>query len=268
MVDDACVKGLSGRITASGVQRTFFTHDGDPVHALAGVDLDIGGGEFVSLLGPSGCGKSTFLRLIAGLDHPDAGNIAVDGQAVSKPGYERGLIFQDPNLFPWRNVKRNVQTGLEARTILKDRKTAVAEYIALVGLEGFERAYPHQLSGGMAQRVALARALINHPTVILMDEPLGALDAFTRMSMQDEILRIWSERRTTVVLVTHDIDEALYMSDRIVILSPRPGRVQEILTVKSARPRQRNDPEFLHERSILLEKLHFAAEHRQPDYIL
>ena len=235
----------TGRISVAAVSKTFTNHESEKIHALDSVSLTVVSGEFVSLIGPSGCGKSTLLRLISGLDFPDSGTLAIDEQAIIGPGADRGLIFQDPNLFPWRNVRKNVQTGLEARGLLAAKQAEVDDYIQLVGLKGFEKAFPHQLSGGMAQRVAIARALINHPKVLLMDEPLGALDAFTRMSMQDEILRIWTERRTTVVLVTHDIDEAIYMSDRIVIMSPRPGRVQSVVPVPFSRPRRRNDPEFL-----------------------
>ncbi len=250
----------SGRIEVKAVSRTFINHEGDRIHALDKVDLTVESGEFLSLLGPSGCGKSTLLRLVAGLDTAYEGSIAVDGVPVTKPGAERGLVFQDPNLFPWLSVRRNIQLGLEARQVLKEKKDEVDDYIQLVGLKGFEKTFPHQLSGGMAQRAAIARALINHPKVLLLDEPLGALDAFTRMAMQDEILRIWTERRTTAVLVTHDIDEAIYMSDRIVILSPRPGRIQKVLTIDLPRPRRRNDPEFLKIRSGILETLHFAEE--------
>src|SRR5262249_1894533 len=157
---------------------------------------------------------------------------------IEGPSAERGLMFQDANLFPWLSVRRNVQTGLVARGVLHKHRHEVDEFIRLVGLEPFANVYPHQLSGGMAQRAALARALVNHPKVLLLDEPLGALDQFTRMQMQDEVLRVWQTRRTTMVLVTHDIDEAIYMSDRIAILTPRPGRIERVLEVTLTRPRQ------------------------------
>jgi ABC-type nitrate/sulfonate/bicarbonate transport system ATPase subunit len=169
-------------------------------------------------------------------------------------------MFQDPNLFPWLTVRGNLESGLRARGVLREMRHEVDEFLRLVGLEAFADAYPHQLSGGMAQRAALARALVNHPKVLLLDEPLGALDAFTRMRMQDEVLRIWQARGTTMLLVTHDIDEAIYMSDRIVIMSPRPGRVDRVIVVPLARPRHRNDPQFLRLRSEILEILHFAGE--------
>ena len=215
--------------------------------------------ELVSLVGPSGCGKSTLLRLAAGLDTPTAGELRVGETPITGPSAERGLVFQDPNLFPWLTVRKNIQAGLVARGLLHQRRSEVDEYVRLVGLEGFADSFPHHLSGGMAQRVALARSLINHPKVLLLDEPLGALDAFTRMRMQDEVLRLWEDRGTTILLVTHDIDEAIYMSDRIVIMTPRPGRVQRVIDVNLERPRQRNSPEFLKLRGEILEMLDFAG---------
>jgi NitT/TauT family transport system ATP-binding protein/sulfonate transport system ATP-binding protein len=171
------------------------------------------------------------LRLIAGLDHPTAGELRVGSEVVKQPSAERGMMFQSANLFPWLTVRRNVQTGLVARGVLRQRRAEVDDVIRLVGLEGFADVYPHQLSGGMAQRAALARALINHPKVLLLDEPLGALDQFTRMQMQDEILALWLTRRMTMLLVTHYVDEAIYMSDRVAIMSPRPGRIERIIDI-------------------------------------
>lgn len=229
------------------------------VIALDDVSLTVAAGELISLVGPSGCGKSTLLRLIAGLDSPSSGELWIGNDTITGASAERGLVFQDPNLFPWLTVRRNIQAGLVARGVLHTRRHEVNEFMRLVGLEAFANAYPHHLSGGMAQRVALARALINHPKVLLLDEPLGALDAFTRMKMQDEVLRLWQTRRTTMLLVTHDIDEAIYMSDRIVIMTPRPGRIDRTITVDLERPRQRNGAEFLRLRSEILELLHFAG---------
>ena len=242
-----------------GVSKTFKTPDGETVHALQDVSLNLAAGEMVSLVGPSGCGKSTLLRLVAGLESPLDGALYVGEEPIAGPSAQRGLMFQDPNLFPWLTVRRNIQSGLVARGVLAQRRHEVDEFIRLVGLESFANSYPHQLSGGMAQRAALARALINHPKVLLLDEPLGALDAFTRMRMQDEVLRIWQARGTTMLLVTHDIDEAIYMSDRIVIMTPRPGRVERIIDIPLLRPRQRNDAEFLKIRAQILEMLHFAG---------
>lgn len=230
------------------------------VLALNAVSLSVAAGELISLIGPSGCGKSTLLRLIAGLDSPNSGELSVGTQNISAPSAERGLVFQDPNLFPWLTVRRNIEAGLVAGGVLHKKRNEVEAFMRLVGLETFANAYPHHLSGGMAQRVALARALINHPKVLLLDEPLGALDAFTRMRMQDEVLRLWQARSTTMLLVTHDIDEAIYMSDRIVIMTPRPGRIERIIDVALERPRQRNGPEFLKLRGDILEFLHFAGK--------
>ena len=247
-----------------GVSKSFPAPDngGKRTHAIGGVTLSVAAGELVSIVGPSGCGKSTLLRLIAGLDFPDSGELRVGDEPITGPGAERGLVFQDPNLFPWLTVRRNIQAGLVARNVLHEKRPEVDEYMRLVGLEGFANAYPHHLSGGMAQRAALARALINHPKVLLLDEPLGALDAFTRMRMQDEVLRLWQDRRTTTLLVTHDIDEAIYMSDRIVLMTPSPGRIERTIKVELDRPRQRNSADFLRLRGEILELLHFAGQAR------
>ena len=231
-----------------------------PVLEMISISLEAA--ELVCLVGPSGCGKSTLLRLVAGLDFPDSGELLVDEEPISGPSAERGLVFQDPNLFPWLTVRRNIEAGLAARGVLQQKRSEVKEFMRLVGLEAFADAYPHHLSGGMAQRVALARALINHPKVLLLDEPLGALDAFTRMRMQDEVLRLWQNRRTTMLLVTHDIDEAIYMSDRIVILTQRPGTIEQIIPITLDRPRDRSSSDFLSLRSEILELLHFAGNRR------
>jgi ABC-type nitrate/sulfonate/bicarbonate transport system ATPase subunit len=250
-------------LRAVGVSKRFIAPDGREVSALEGVSLDVSAGVMVSLVGPSGCGKSPLLRLFTGLDEPSSGALWVGNERISGPSAERGLVFQDPNLFPWLSIRRNIQSGLVARGVLRERRGEVDEFLELVGLEGFADAYPHQLSGGMAQRAALARALVNHPKVLLLDEPLGALDAFTRMRMQDEVLRLWKARGTTMVLVTHDIDEAIYMSDRIVIMSPRPGKVERVIEVGLERPRERNDEAFLRMRGEILEMLHFGGERHE-----
>ena len=227
---------------------------------LDGISFSLAAGELVSLIGPSGCGKSTLLRLIAGLDFADSGELLIGSERISEPGAERGLVFQDPNLFPWLTVRHNIEAGLVARGVLREKRNEVDEFMRLVGLEAFASAYPHHLSGGMSQRVALARALINHPKVLLLDEPLGALDAFTRMRLQDEVLRLWENRRTTMLLVTHDIDEAIYMSDRILIMTPAPGRIDREIDIDLARPRDRTSDSFLRFRSEILEHLHFAGK--------
>jgi ABC-type nitrate/sulfonate/bicarbonate transport system ATPase subunit len=241
------------------VSKRYVAPDGREIHALDNISLTIDAGELVSLVGPSGCGKSTLLRLLAGLEGAESGELFVGNDRITGPSAQRGLVFQDPNLFPWLTVRRNIQAGLVAQGVLREKRGEVDEFLRLVGLEGFSSSYPHQLSGGMAQRAALARALVNHPRVLLLDEPLGALDAFTRMKMQDEVLRLWEARGTTMLLVTHDIDEAIYMSDRIVIMTPRPGRVERVIPVGLERPRHRNEPEFLRMRAQILELLHFEG---------
>lgn len=259
MVAVAATEGSSLR--AREVSKSFPTPDNPLARRLAldGVSVSVAAGELVSLVGPSGCGKSTLLRLIAGLDVPDSGELLIGSEPITAPHAERGLVFQDPNLFPWLTVRRNIQAGLVARGVLHEKRNEVDEFMRLVGLEAFADAYPHHLSGGMAQRVALARALINHPKVLLLDEPLGALDAFTRMRMQDEVLRLWQARRTTMLLVTHDIDEAIYMSDRIVIMTQRPGRIERTIPIALDRPRDRSSADFLRLRGEILELLHFAG---------
>ena len=262
------VTAFAGRIAKEGsslhvenVTKDFPSTERTNVRTLAldDVSFSVAPGEFISIIGPSACGKSTLLRLIAGLDFPSSGTLRVGADAITGANAERGLVFQDPNLFPWLTVRRNIQAGLVALGVVRKRRQEVYEFIRLVGLEGFADVYPHHLSGGMAQRVALARALITHPKVLLLDEPLGALDAFTRMRMQDEVLRLWQARLTTMLLVTHDIDEAIYMSDRILIMTPRPGRVDRTISVDIERPRDRSSPDFLRLRSEILQLLHLAG---------
>ena len=246
-------------LSLRGVSKTYQAADGSPVVALDRVTLDVAAGELIALVGPSGCGKSTLLRLVAGLEPPTAGELFVGTESIAGPSAERGLMFQEHSLFPWLTVRRNIETGLAARGVLRDRRHEVDEYMRLVGLERFADAYPHQLSGGMAQRAALARALVNHPRVLLLDEPLGALDQFTRMRMQDEILRLWKARGTTMVLVTHDIDEAIYMCDRIAVMTPGPGRIDRLMDVPLDRPRHRTDRRFTDLRVGLLEALNLSG---------
>ena len=201
---------MVGEIKINQVYKKFKNTDSskEDIVALNGFSLDIKAGSFVSLIGPSGCGKSTLLRIIGGLDKATEGSLYLDGKEIKKPGSDRGFAFQGSNLFPWLSVEKNIAFGLKARHIYKDHKDDVKEYINLVGLEGFEKSFPHQLSGGMQQRASLARALVGHPSVLLLDEPLGALDAFTRMNLQDEILSIWKKHNMTMIMVTHDVDEA------------------------------------------------------------
>ena len=253
------IEGSSVRVR--DVSKYFAAVNGAAVGGLAldKVSLFVSAGELICIVGPSGCGKSTLLRLIAGLMPCTDGELLVGDEPITEPSAERGLVFQDPNLFPWLTVRRNIEAGLVARGVLKQERGQVEKFMRLVGLESFADAFPHHLSGGMAQRVALARAMINHPKVLLLDEPLGALDAFTRMRMQDEVLRLWQSRRTTMLFVTHDIDEAIYMSDRIIIMTPRPGRIEQIIPVKINRPRDRSSEDFLRLRGEILQIMHFAG---------
>jgi NitT/TauT family transport system ATP-binding protein/sulfonate transport system ATP-binding protein len=259
---------MVGTIQIKEAVKRFCQQDGQEIIAVDKVNLSIQAGEFISFIGPSGCGKSTLLRMIAGLGLADEGVVELDGQSIRGPSWERGLVFQNPLLFPWLDIYHNVSFGLRARGIYHDKKAEVEQFLSLVGLQDFQAAYPHQLSGGMAQRAALARALVNHPKVLLLDEPLGALDAFTRMNMQDELLHIWQEEGTTMVMVTHDVDEAIYLSDRVFVMTPRPAKVAECIEVGLSRPRNRSNPEFLRLRSSILKLLDFAGHEREPDYYL
>ncbi|MCC7373004.1 MAG: ABC transporter ATP-binding protein [Chloroflexi bacterium] len=233
------------------VGRVFEGAVGDVI-ALEDVHLTIAPGELISLVGPSGCGKSTLLRAVAGLDTDYSGEILADGQPVHGPDLTRGIIFQEPRLFPWLNLWENVGFGL--RTAGAERKQRIGELIQLVGLAGFEQAYPHQLSGGMAQRAAIARALAPSPGVLLLDEPFGALDAFTRMRLQDAFQDIWLAQRTTAILVTHDIEEAIDLGQRVVVMTPRPGRVRRVVEIDLPYPRDRGTEQFAaYRREILAE---------------
>lgn len=217
--------------------------DGHTVTALSGIDLTIRAGSVVSIVGSSGCGKSTLLRIVAGLDTAYEGTAALGGARIRGPGLDRGMVFQEHRLLPWLTVEQNIAFGLNGLGAA-ETKRRVEEHLELVGLSAFARAYPGQLSGGMSQRVAIARALANRPEVLLLDEPFGALDALTRIQMQQEVLRIWQAERTTMILVTHDIDEAIYLGDEVVVMSARPGTVRTVIPVKLPRPRDRNSQPF------------------------
>ncbi|CQR56306.1 ABC transporter ATP-binding protein [Paenibacillus riograndensis] len=257
-----------GAVEIRGVSRIYEEASGQKFIALKEIDLELAPGSFVSFIGPSGCGKTTLMRLIAGLDDCTTGEITLDGARIQGTHYERGYVFQQANLFPWMNIRQNIAAGLKARRVYQQNRKKPDEYLELVGLSGFGNAYPHQVSGGMAQRASLARALINEPKVLMLDEPLGALDAFTRMNLQDELLRLWRLRGTTMILVTHDVDEAVYLSGRIVVMSSRPGQIKEIVEVGMAHPRDRNSQEFIHLRSRILETLHFAGSSKSLEYYL
>jgi NitT/TauT family transport system ATP-binding protein len=234
------------RVVARGVRKYFLDISRqEKVVALDGIDLEIGEDEFLTILGPSGCGKSTLLNIIAGFDHPTDGEIRLDGEIISKPGPDRGVVFQEYALFPWLNAAENIEFGLRERGVPKaEREARVQEQIALVGLRGFGNRFPHELSGGMRQRVALARVLVNDPKMLLMDEPFAALDAQTRTIMQNELLRVWSAERRTALFITHNIEEAVLLGDRVVVMTACPGRIKDIVTVTLPRPRDVTSAEF------------------------
>jgi len=228
---------LPPKLELRGIGKSYDGPDG-PLPVVQDFNLAVADLEFVALIGPSGCGKSTILRIIDGLMEPDAGEIRLDGQAVRGPGHGRAMVFQSFDLFPWRTTLENVAFGLEMTRLTRAERIAAARrYVEIVGLRGFEDAYPHQLSGGMQQRVGIARALAIEPSVLLMDEPFGALDVQTRDLLQDELLRIWERHQKTVIFVTHSIEEAIYLADRIIVLSPRPMRIEQELRVDFPRPR-------------------------------
>ena len=222
-----------------------FVINAQAISVLRDINLMIEPGEFVSIIGPSGCGKSTLLRLVVGLDNQFSGEITLGQQQIQGPGVNRGMVFQEARLYPWLTVEANVAFGLGKGHAREEKDIIVHEHLELVGLTHFAEAYPHQLSGGMQQRVSIARALVNRPQVLLLDEPFGALDAITRIQMQQEIIRIWEKEKTTILLVTHDIDEAIFLGDRVVVMSQRPGTTKAIVNIDLPRPRDRNSFEFV-----------------------
>ena len=243
------------------VSKSFAKVETDEVtHALTSVTTSMESGEFISLVGPSGCGKSTMLRLVAGLIKPTTGKLTVNGKEIGDPGPDRGMMFQKATLFPWLTVYDNIAFSLRMQGKLKGNEDKVENMIKVIGLEGFRNDYPGQLSGGMAQRVALVRSLINEPPILLLDEPLGALDAFTRMNMQDEILKIWQEKQQLAIMVTHDVDEAIYMGTRVLVMDAHPGRVIADIQIEQSFPRDRSSREFVEYRNDILNKLHFAGK--------
>ncbi|MDR1256633.1 MAG: ABC transporter ATP-binding protein [Spirochaetaceae bacterium] len=254
-------------IDIRGVSRIYHDTNFNPVEALRNVSLTIERGEFMCLIGPSGCGKTTLLRLISGLDRPQSGTLLFEGAEISGPSHERGFIFQQPSLFPWNTVFENVALGLKARGVYEATKRRVQEYIDLIGLTGFEKSYPHEISGGMAQRVAIIRSLINEPKVLLLDEPLGSLDAFKRIELQNQLTEVWRKTGATMVMVTHDVDEAIYLSSRIAIMSPRPGRITRTLDITLA-DRSRNNDDFIALRKRILEELHLGISQPLPEYLI
>lgn len=243
------------------VSKSFARVERDEItYALGETSLEMHNGEFISIVGASGCGKSTILRLIAGLIVPTMGTITVNGRPVEGPDPSRGMVFQKPTLFPWLTVEKNISFSLRMQKKLEGSTEKVKRMIKLIGLEEFAEDYPAQLSGGMAQRVALARSLISEPAILLLDEPLGALDAFTRMNMQDEILEMWKNSQQLVVMVTHDVDEAIYMGTRVVVMEARPGRIRAEIPIELDYPRNRSSAQFVEYRNQILEMLHYGAK--------
>jgi len=237
------------------ITKKFFSQKKE-ILAVDNVSLKVRNNEFLSIVGPSGCGKSTILRMIAGLETPTSGKILLENKEVNEPDADRGMVFQQYTLLPWRTVLENVTFGLEVKGMPKSERIDIArKFIKMVGLEGFEEAYPYELSGGMQQRVAIARTLANDPKIVLMDEPFGALDTQTRAILQDHLLKIWQKDRKTVVFVTHNVEEAIYLSDRVIIMTARPGKIKSVIDIDLERPRKRTSLEFLEYKKRIIDEL-------------
>lgn len=241
---EALDRPVSGTLSIRQVGKRYEVKD-ETLQVLEDINLEIQPGEFVSIVGSSGCGKSTLLRLIIGLEDDYQGDIVLDGTRIRGTDLKRGIVFQEHRLLPWLTVEQNIGLALENSSLSDSRrKKAIQEHIELVGLKGFEKALPHQLSGGMSQRVAIARGLVNRPEILLLDEPFGALDALTRANLQVELQRIWQAEGITMILVTHDVEEAVFLGSRIIVMEPRPGRIKRVLPVEVPHPRSRTDPEL------------------------
>ncbi|ADY55839.1 Taurine-transporting ATPase [Syntrophobotulus glycolicus DSM 8271] len=252
-------------LTIEDLNKSFMVNQ-NTVPVLEKINLQIKQGEFVSIVGSSGCGKSTLLRVLAGLETEYEGSVVLKNEKILQPGLERGIVFQEHRLFPWLTVKNNIAYAL--KNISKEEKEQIIEeHIKMTGLKGFEDAYPGQLSGGMAQRTSLARALVNRPEVLLLDEPFGALDAFTKIQMQHEIMRIREKEKATMILVTHDIDEAIFLGDRVVVMSSRPGTVRKIFPVGLGRNRDRSNPDFINIRRAIYQEF-FEQKEQLLDYVI
>ena len=234
------------RLVYKNITKSFITVRGETITALKDINLTVEDGEFVCLVGKSGCGKTTLLRMTAGLDTPTSGSVTLNGKEVSDPDSKVGIVFQEDRLFPWRTIRKNVEFGLELANVSKQqRKEKALYYLDLVGLSSFAEAHPHELSGGMKQRAAIARALANEPEVLLMDEPFGALDAHTRLKMQEELILIYEKEKRTIVFVTHSVDESVFLADKVVVLTSSPGHIEEVVDIDVPRPRDRTAPEVV-----------------------
>jgi len=255
--------GHEGGVILADISKVF-TKDKREIVAVSNFSLNVKPQEFICILGPSGCGKTTVLRMVAGLEVPTSGSISLNGNLVKEPGRDRGMVFQEFALFPWRSVRKNIEFGPEINKTPPEKIKEISDqYIDLVGLEGFEDAHPNELSGGMKQRVGIARALANNPSILLMDEPFGSIDAQTRNLMQKELLRIWQTTKKTVMFVTHSVEEAVFLADKIIIMTTRPGKVREVIGVPLVRPRERTSPEFIKIRARVLAELEEEFEKTQ-----
>ncbi|MDP4095076.1 MAG: ABC transporter ATP-binding protein [Bacillota bacterium] len=255
-------------IQIKNVSKEYPDTNNNAVQVLKSIDLDIEAGEFICLLGPSGCGKTTLLNLIAGFEKVTSGEITINGKLAVEASSKHITIFQNYGLLPWRSVQKNVELGLETKDRSKsERKRIAGDFIELVGLKQYARHYPSQLSGGMQQRVAIARALAVDPEIIFMDEPFGALDAMTRINMQDEISNIWQKKKKTIIFVTHDIEEAVFLADRILVMSPNPGRIKSVIKVPIARKRDRTHPDFLKIRNKIFEEFEMKEKEKIEYYL-
>ena len=248
------------------LNKSFTLENVNELQVLNDINLSVKKGEFICIVGGSGCGKSTLLRTIAGLDLDFAGTVAVSGENISGPSKTRGLVFQEARLFPWMTVQQNVEFALDGVPKAEKKKRA-SDILKLVHLSDFAKSYPKELSGGMAQRANIARALVDNPPVLLLDEPFGALDAFTKIQLQDELLAIQEQEGTTMVMVTHDIEEAVYLADRVVVLSNRPGQIKDIIDIDISRPRHRNDQYFVLKKKKIFNYF-FSEQEREEDYVI
>ena len=238
------------------LSKEFVKNSDEPVEALVDISVEVMDGEFICILGPSGCGKTTLLRIIAGLDHPTSGSVRIDGTVIDRPNRKLGMIFQDYSLYPWRTVNENIAFGLEVQGVVEEERAGIVQkYLALTGLSEFGTSYPYELSGGMRQRIAVVRALAVDPKVLLMDEPFGALDAQTRNKLQYDLLDIWGKTKKTILFFTHSVDEAVFLADRILVLTPRPGRICDVTPVDRPHPRNRTSVEFAQIRRHVLDMI-------------